>query len=213
MLCFSFLLRDTFSASHPTSSKNKVRVYWLNLRRVKITEQRLKAGAVDWACWGGSMQFSPTLRGLWSQPYSPSFTGLSTNVSHLAHCNLSESALLKQQDRGEERACWIFWHNPSLSLPQITRVWTKTVTVVYFRTDATISQAEKEMNKKGLKYVQGPRHSQENEYLLTVISIDNSQGHYTSSGLGAPALRVTPPLLKMCDTTTHSTHRKERRWI
>lgn len=60
VVLFLFFLHHTFSASHPTSSKNKVRVYWLNVRGVKITEQRLKASTVDWACWGGSMQLSPT---------------------------------------------------------------------------------------------------------------------------------------------------------
>lgn len=104
VLCFSFLLHHTVSASHPTFTKNKVRVYWLNVRRVKITGQRLKAVY----CWLSLQRwqhaaFTHTL-GLWSQLYPPSFTGLSTNVSHLAHCNLSRSALLKpgKQRRGED---------------------------------------------------------------------------------------------------------------
>lgn len=58
-LCFSFTFYILSLALLP-SSKNKVRVYWLNVRRVKITGQRLKAGTVDWACRGGGVQLSPT---------------------------------------------------------------------------------------------------------------------------------------------------------
>lgn len=84
-LCICAFLHYTFSASHPTSSQNKVRVYWLNVRGVKITEQRLKAGCC-WLSLPGWQRaaFTHTL-GLWS-PGSilPPFAGLGANVSHLA---------------------------------------------------------------------------------------------------------------------------------
>lgn len=92
--------------------------------------------------------FTHTL-GLWSQLYPPSFTGLSTNVSHLAHCNLSGSALFKQEDRGEERTCWIFWHKPPICFSQLNRDLTKIITVAHSQTYAIISQEEKEINKSG----------------------------------------------------------------
>lgn len=83
--------------------------------RSKDYRAKIKGGY----CWLSMLgwqhaAFTHTL-GLWSQLDPPSFTGLTTNVSHLAHCNLSGSALLKQEDSGEERTCWTFWHNgPSL---------------------------------------------------------------------------------------------------
>lgn len=98
------------------------------------------------------MQRSPTHRDFWSQLCLLTFTELSTNMSRLAHRNLSGSAPVKQGDTGKERTCWIFWHKTpilplffpqSLCYRQLNRVWTKTQTVAHSQTDASISQTNK----------------------------------------------------------------------
>lgn len=155
-LCICAFLRYTFSASHPTSSQNKVRVYWLNVRGVKITEQRLKAGCC-WLSLPGWQRaaFTHTL-GLWSPgsilpPFSP---GSALTCLTLPNCNLSGSALLEQEDRGGRRGPAEYFDTA-----QLNRDWTKTTTVAQSRTDATIRQVEKETGgwggERGWNYVLG----------------------------------------------------------
>ncbi len=110
MLCaflFFYIILYTLSLT-PYSPQVQSESVLTKCERSKDYRAKIKGGY----CWLSlpgwqHAAFTHTL-GLWSQLYPPSFTGLSTNVSHLAHCNLSGSALLKQEDRGEERNCWIF---------------------------------------------------------------------------------------------------------
>ncbi len=112
VLCFLFFYIILYILSlTPYFTREQSESVLTKCERSKDYRAKIKGGY----CWLSlpgwqHAAFTHTL-GLWSQLYPPSFTGLSTNLSHLAHCNLSRSALLKQEDRGKEKNCWIFWHN------------------------------------------------------------------------------------------------------
>lgn len=211
-LCICAFLRYTFSASHPTSSQNKVRVYWLNVRGVKITEQRLKAGCC-WLSLPGWQRaaFTHTL-GLWSPgsilpPFSP---GSALTCLTLPNCNLSGSALLEQEDRGGRRGPAEYFDTA-----QLNRDWTKTTTVAQSRTDATIRQVEKETGgwggeKKRLKLrarCSVYQKKKKSKFLLTALSIDDSWMHYTRPGVGCRGSAATSPPLKTRDGKRRAAHK------
>lgn len=150
--CFYFLLHYTLTASHPTSSKNKVRVYWLNVRGVKITEHGLKAGTVDWVCRGGSIQLSPTHWDFEASSIFPPSLGWAPACLSTVTCQDQHSS----SRRTEERIGWIFWHTaPTICFRELNRDWTKTIPVAHWQTDATHRKAEQEMNTELVKWCAG----------------------------------------------------------
>lgn len=90
----------------------------------------------------------------------------STNMSHLAHCNLSGLALFKSGDRAEEEDLLNNLTETFLCFRHVSRV-DQTVEVVCSHSHTTISQTK----KKGLKGVKIMHYC---EYLFTALPLGDA---------------------------------------
>lgn len=115
--------------------------------RSKDYRAKIKGGTVDWACWGGSMRLSPPHWDFEASSFLPPSLGsaltcltLPTVTCQHQHSSSGET----EESRGPAE---YFWNNLHFLFQTTQQRWTKTVTAVYSQSDATISRAEKGMNK------------------------------------------------------------------